>query len=305
MHRPFSALLAFLALLSCLLIGIVAAHIGHLTTARAASPLPGASSPTQQQWNPYAGANGPRVIRFARNGEPAPQFLAMDLDGHIVSTADWKGKVALLNFWATWCPPCRDEIPMLIQLAKKYPDRLQVVGISMDDGPDDVKDFVAAEGINYPVVMWTREIESSYGGVPALPTSFLVDTEGRVVQKHVGLFPAEMYETEVRALLGLPVDATIQTFDDTGQIFLKNAERATELPDVDFTGLSAGQRRAALKRMNSESCNCGCRLTIAQCRINDTSCPVSKGLAAKIVYEILGGTPAHRPSSFYSPPGPN
>jgi len=90
----------------------------------------------------------------------------------------------------------------------------------------------------------------------------------------------------VRSLLGLPVDATIETFEDTGQIFLKNAVLATELPNVDFTGLNSEQKRVALKRMNSETCDCGCTLTLAQCRINDTSCPVSKKLAAKVVKEV-------------------
>jgi len=95
----------------------------------------------------------------------------------------------------------------------------------------------------------------------------------------------------------LPVDATIETFEDTGQIFLKNAVLATELPNVDFTGLNAEQKKAALKRMNSETCDCGCTLTLAQCRINDTSCPVSKKLAAQVVKEIAASatTPAPTP----------
>lgn len=239
------------------------------------------------------GVDGARVIRFAKNGEPAPPFLVQDIDGKTISTAAWQGKVVLVNFWATWCPPCRAEIPILIELSKKYPDKLLVIGVSMDDGPaEEVKDFAVAAGINYPIVMGSRELAYEYGGVPALPTSFLVNEEGRVVQKHVGLFPGGIYEIEVRALLGMPVDATIETFEDTGQIFLKNAERATELPDVDFTGLTPDQRKIAIKKMNSEGCDCGCKLTIAQCRMNDTSCPVSRLLAARIVKETLAGSRA-------------
>jgi len=124
-----------------------------------------------------------------------------------------------------------------------------------------------------------------------------------VVQKHEGLYSNALYEAEVRLLLGLPVDATIETFEDTGQIFLKNAVLATELPNVDFTGLNAEQKKAALKRMNSETCDCGCTLTLAQCRINDTSCPVSKKLAAQVVKEIASGsaTPAPTPSAGAPP----
>ena len=139
--------------------------------------------------------------------------------------------MVIVNFWATWCPPCREEIPGLIALQNKYKDRLQIIGVSMDedDPPAYVKVFADKAGINYPVVMGA-EIAKEYGGVPALPTSFVVNTDGRVVQKHVGLLEPEVIENEVRALLGLPVSSKIETFADTGQIFLKNAERATELP---------------------------------------------------------------------------
>lgn len=179
----------------------------------------------------------------------------------------------------------------MIALANRYKDRLQVIGVSMDDAPpQEVRAFAIATGINYPIVMGSREISVEYGGVPALPTSFVVNPDGRIVEKHVGLYPPEVYESEIRALLGLPVNAKIETFEDTGQIFLKNAARATELPGVDFKGLTPEQKRAALKRLNSETCTCGCGLTIAQCRINDSSCTTSKQLAADIIREIRSGT---------------
>jgi cytochrome c biogenesis protein CcmG/thiol:disulfide interchange protein DsbE len=246
------------------------------------------------------------VIRFAKDPQPAPPFLLLDLDGNVVSTAAWQGKVVLVNFWATWCPPCREEIPILIQLSEKYKNDLLVIGISVDDGPPgDVKEFAHSAGINYPVVMRSRELLAEYGGVPALPTSFLVNKQGRVVQKHEGLFSPVLYETEIRALIGLPVDATITTFEDTGQIFLKNAERATDLPGVDFSKLTPDQKKAALKSLNTQICDCGCRLTLAQCRINDTSCPVSKGLAEKIVKETLTAAPAPPAWSGSAPPATN
>jgi hypothetical protein len=193
---------------------------------------------------------------------------------------------------------------VLIDLANRYKDRLQIVGVSVDDGdPADVKQFVKEAGINYPIVMADRSIIAEYGGVAALPTLFVVNPDGNVVQKHEGLYSNALYEAEVRLLLGLPVDATIETFEDTGQIFLKNAVLATELPNVDFTGLNAEQKKAALKRMNSETCDCGCTLTLAQCRINDTSCPVSKKLAAQVVKEIASGsaTPPPTPSAGARP----
>jgi thiol-disulfide isomerase/thioredoxin len=242
--------------------------------------------------SPDAAAANAKVIRFAKNPEPAPPFLLRDINGKIVSTADWKGKVVILNFWATWCPPCREEIPELVRLQEKYKDRLLIVGASEDDdGPEKVEQFVQQHGMNYPVVMATKELIDNYGGVPALPTSFIIDPQGRVVTKHTGLYEYDVYEREVRALAGLPVNARIETFDDTGQIFLKNAANATELPDVDFSGLTPDQKKEALHRLNMETCTCGCKLTLAECRINDTECPVSKGLANDVVKRVKAGQP--------------
>jgi thiol-disulfide isomerase/thioredoxin len=101
-----------------------------------------------------------------------------------VNKEKWAGKVVLVNFWATWCPPCREEIPELLELKKEYKDRLEIVGISEDDDPpESVLKFARQKGMTYPIVMATAELIDSYGGVPALPTTFLIDTQGRVVQK--------------------------------------------------------------------------------------------------------------------------
>src|SRR5579864_7294463 len=237
-------------------------------------------------------AGDAKVIRFAKNPEPAPPILLHDISGKIVSTADFKGKVVILNFWATWCPPCREEIPELVQLQAKYKDKLLVVGASEDDdGPQKVQQFAQQHGMNYPIVMATKELIDNYGGVPALPTSFLIDPQGRVMMKHTGLYEYEVYEREVRALAGLPVDARIETFADTGQIFLKNAANATELPDVDLSGLTPDQKKDALHRLNAEGCTCGCTLTLAECRINDSSCPLSKQAAAEVIKRVRAGQP--------------
>jgi thiol-disulfide isomerase/thioredoxin len=274
-----------------------------------------ASSALAQQGSPPAGPQGVSrgtlqdgfpadapVIRFARNPDAAPPFTVKDLDGKPLSLETSRGKVTLINFWATWCPPCRAEIPDLTELQGRYAGKLQILGLSVDeDTPANLKKFVAASGINFPVALVPPEVSELYGGVPALPTSFLLDTQGRVVQKHVGLHDANLYETEIRALLGLPIQARVETFEDTGEIFLRHADRATRLPGVDLSGLNPEQKKAALRRFNAESCACPCKLTLAQCRVNDSGCPVSKAMTERIVSEISSALPPAK--SAASPSG--
>lgn len=253
-------------------------------------------------------ANEP-VVRFVRNPDPAPDFSLKTLDGKPLNLADFRNKVVLLNFWATWCGPCRMEIPDLVDLQKRYKDRLEVVGLNVDDDdPDEIQKYVSQTGINYPVAMTPDDLRMQYGGIAALPTSFVLDTEGRVVQKHVGLWDPAVYETEIRALLQLPVMARVETFEDKGEVFLKHADRATELPGVDLSKLTPEQKKAALHRFNAETCTCGCKYTLAQCRIWDSACAVSKGATEKIIAEVSGAAaPGSKPTPENSaqPPQPS
>ncbi len=203
--------LAALALVAIFLTGLAAARWRARLRAEIVSAAAKAAAGDAKQ-DSHAGKDyksaEPSVIRFASNPSPIPPFLVNDLDGNIVSTANLRGKVVLLTFWATWCGPCREEIPELNQLAARYPDKVAIIGISMDDGPPRaVHDFAKKVGMHYPVVMGTEEISHEYGGVPALPTSFLVNADGGIVQKHVGLYPIEVFDLEIRALLKMPVDA--------------------------------------------------------------------------------------------------
>jgi len=299
MKRTYILAVAVIAFLGVLATALATKYALRVTAANRAAAAPNlrAASPANQDSSSGAddGEDKPKVIRFASNAGPMPPFLVSDVEGRVVSSAEWRGRVVIVNFWATWCPPCREEIPEMIALANRFGDRLQIIGVSEDDDatPEEVRDFARNEKINYPIVMGSAGISREYGGVPALPTSFIVDPNGRVVQKHVGLYSPAVYDLEIRALLGEHIEVPIQTFADQGQIFLKNAENATDLPGVDFKGLTAEQKRAALKRLNTENCVCGCKMTIAQCRIVDPSCSVSERLAAQVVKQATSrGTPA-------------
>jgi cytochrome c biogenesis protein CcmG/thiol:disulfide interchange protein DsbE len=232
------------------------------------------------------------TIRFVRNPDPAPDFKLTGLDGKPFTLAGAKGKVILLNFWATWCGPCRAEIPDLVELQNKYKDRLQILSLVVDDDDQDaIKKFVAESSINYPVAVATDDIRIEYGGIAALPTSFVLDAEGRVVQKHEGLRDPVLYETEIRSLLGLPIgQIRVETFEDTGEVFLKHADRASQLPGVDLSKLTPEQKTVALHKFNAETCTCGCTYTLAQCRIYDRGCKVSEAATAKIIAAVTAAS---------------
>jgi thiol-disulfide isomerase/thioredoxin len=228
------------------------------------------------------------TLRFFRNPAAVPALAMRDLDGRPLSSADWRGKVVIVNFWATWCPPCRAEIPDLVALQNKYRDRLLIIGVSQDEGSVEVvKQFVAAHQMNYPVVMMTPEIDQAFPGIRALPTSFILDRESRVVQRHVGLLNQVVTEQETRALAGLPVNASIEEIDRGQPARLENAAQATEIPGVDLTRLTPEQRMAALQKLNTDPCTCGCENTLAKCRIDDPKCATSLPLAQRVVQDIV------------------
>jgi thiol-disulfide isomerase/thioredoxin len=229
------------------------------------------------------------ALRFFRNPAAAPAFEARDLDGRQISTASLRGKVVLLNFWATWCPPCRAEIPDLIALQEKYRDQLQIIGISEDEGGTElVRRFVADHRMNYPVVMASPELERKFPGIGALPTSFVIDREARLVQKHVGMLTARTTEYETRHLAGLPVNVSIEEVDQTQGLKLENGAQLLTIPGVDLGKLTPAKRGEALEKLNSQPCTCGCDLTVAKCRVDDPSCGVSLPLARQIVAQIAG-----------------
>ncbi len=146
-------------------------------------------------------SNENKVIKL--DGDKAPEFSLKSVDGKIVKLSDYKGKVVIIDFWATWCPPCRRGIPDLVAIQNEFKDKVVIVGISLDREKTikDVPGFVKDYGINYPIVYGDDKVVISYGGIQSIPTSFVVDKTGNVADMHVGLVSKETYTNKIKELL--------------------------------------------------------------------------------------------------------
>lgn len=132
----------------------------------------------------------------------APDFSLPNISGGQLTLSSYRGKVVLLDFWATWCTPCREEIPRFVQLQNDYgPHGLEIIGVSMDDSPDPVRDFYQHFHMNYPVVMGNAKTGELYGGILGLPIAFVLDREGHISSKHIGAADLSALENEIVKLL--------------------------------------------------------------------------------------------------------
>jgi peroxiredoxin len=145
-----------------------------------------------------------QALRAAAERKAAPDFTLTDMRGVPVRLADYRGQVVLLNFWATWCGPCRTEIPWFEEFGSAYRDRgFAVLGVAMDDGWDAVKPYTARQRGNFRILLGNEQLARSYGGIAALPETLLIDREGRIAAEHVGLVSKQKYAEEIGELLGL------------------------------------------------------------------------------------------------------
>jgi cytochrome c biogenesis protein CcmG, thiol:disulfide interchange protein DsbE len=132
----------------------------------------------------------------------APNFIRTDLSGRSLQLEQFRGRVVLLNFWATWCGPCVTEIPIFSRWQRRYADAgLQVIGVSMDDDAAPVKRFIAKHDVSYPILMGDAKLGESYGGVFGLPQSFLIDAHGRIVYRIVGETNVEALQSQIEGLI--------------------------------------------------------------------------------------------------------
>jgi peroxiredoxin len=150
----------------------------------------------------FAGRRSAQKPKATASGNLAPDFTVTDIDGRKLSLADYKGKVVLLNFWATWCAPCRTEIPHFVEMQNKFgPDGFQVIGISMDDDAKPVREFAQQYKLNFPVAVGDDKLAERFGGVLGLPVNFIIDREGRIYTRHLGATDVSVFDQEVKELL--------------------------------------------------------------------------------------------------------
>jgi peroxiredoxin len=138
------------------------------------------------------------------HGKLAPDFTLKTIDGKSVKLSDLRGKAVLLNFWATWCEPCKVEIPWFVDLQKQYADQgLQIVGVAMDDNasPQKIEAFTKQLGVNYTILLGNDAVADQYGGIENLPTTFYVGRDGKIVQRVVGLVGRKDTEEHIKTTL--------------------------------------------------------------------------------------------------------
>ncbi len=134
--------------------------------------------------------------------EQAPAMTLKDIDGRDVSLSDYEGQVVLLNFWATWCGPCKIEMPWFVDFQRQYKDQgFTVLAVSLDEEFEGVKPFAEEYKLNFPVLLGSDEVADKFGGIVALPTTLIIDKKGQIVTRHTGLVGKDEYEAEIKELL--------------------------------------------------------------------------------------------------------
>jgi len=225
----------------------------------------------------------------------APAISLTDIEGKKLDLADYKGKVVVLDFWATWCGPCRIEIPGLVEMQNKYAHQgFSVIGISLDDEPQPVVQFYKEFKMNYPVAVGNQRVGELYGGIFGLPTTFVIGRDGRIYAKHIGAEDVSVIEDEVQQLLAMSPTAEKTDFKlrmtagASTKIELGDpAAIDSEIPGLNLTKLTAPQKEALKKQLGEQRCPCGCNLPVLKCRQVDRACRVSLKMAQEQMEKIL------------------
>ena len=221
----------------------------------------------------------------------APDFSVTDLSGQNVKLSDYRGNVLLLDFWATWCGPCRMEIPGFVQLQDRYRDQgFRVLGISMDDDVQPVHEFYQQFHLNYTVAMGNDRLGELYGGIIGLPTTFLIGRDGRIYDKVAGAVDAARFEEEIKVLLAAKPGQEVASFQADGRSDSIDVETPAEVnsqvPGIDLSKLTPEQIAQYKQTLTKQNCTCGCNYNLLDCRTKDRSCGVSKQIARDLLAKL-------------------
>lgn len=232
-------------------------------------------------------------VKAAGNHPVAPDFSLTDINGARLALSDYKGKVVLLDFWASWCGPCRVEIPWFVEMQEKYREQgFAVLGVAMQDTPESVTKFYQAFHLNYPVAMGNSNLAAQYGGIFGLPTSFVIGRDGRIYSEHSGTTGANVFQSEIEQLLAEKPGAEDPKFTPSGDPESIDVgtpgESNNEVPGVDITALTPAELTDFKKQLDGAKCNCGgCKFTLLECRREDSSCGTSRKMAREALKQYL------------------
>ncbi|MGH9407361.1 MAG: TlpA family protein disulfide reductase [Terriglobia bacterium] len=226
----------------------------------------------------------------------APNFTVHPLGGDDLSLTDFRGKVVLLNFWATWCGPCRDETPSFVEMQRKYGSKgFQIIGIAVESSPDSIKSFYNKFHMNYPVAPGDAKLAALYGGLYGTPTSFLIGRDGRIYDEVPGEVDQARWEQEIQELLPQSPDAPDRNFQPAGesaQVAVQTpAEVNSEIPGLDLSHLTKQQVAQLKETLSGKTCPCGCKLSLLQCRVTDSLCSDSRGMAKAELAKLQRSNP--------------
>lgn len=187
-----------------LAMGAVALALGLIWIAPGVNDAPQSTFKAATNPPSEGGENPGSADDVDATGQPAPlHFTLKDMNGVDVTLASFKGKVILLNFWATWCGPCREEIPSLVKLQQQYGQDLVVLGVSVDDPIEKLKPYADQMKMNYPVLVGNgrEDVQDAYGPLWGIPVSVFIDRDGKIAKKHSGIASKDQFEREIKALL--------------------------------------------------------------------------------------------------------
>jgi len=229
---------------------------------------------------------------FSGKYPTAPAFTLTDIFGHRLSLDQYRGQVVLLDFWATWCGPCRSEIPGFIQLQKVYASQgFQIIGISEDQGgAAPVLDFYKQAGLDYRVALDNGKVSELYGGIIGLPTTFLIGRDGRIYEKLPGAVGADYFEPGIKTLLATSPATEAKSFQPVEGSETPEVETPAEVnspvPGIDVSKLTKAELSQYETLLSKQNCSCGCNMSVLECRKTDPGCATSRQEAEEILQKM-------------------